>query len=75
MLLDAKRFDEALASRPGERVIWTASGIGRRIGRSPDYVRKTLAYLPGSPVKRINKSYVAIESDLLAFIRRGLSET
>jgi hypothetical protein len=57
------------ASRP--RIIWTAAGIGRVIGASADFVRGTLAHLPGSPVRKVGTRWMAYEADLLEFMRGG----
>lgn len=35
-------------------IIWGAKDIGREIGRSADYVRRTLAKMPNTPVHRDN---------------------
>lgn len=50
-----------------DRIIWTADGIGARINTSADFVRDTLAKMPGTPVKQINGRYCAVESKLLEF--------
>lgn len=52
-----------------DKIIWTASGIARRIGTSADFVRDKLAKEPGTPVKVIGGRYCAIEADLIAFFR------
>ncbi|WP_293720913.1 hypothetical protein [Stappia sp.] len=69
--LTPNTFDRiATPARPTPaRVLWTADGIARRIGTSPDYVRDTLAKIPGSPVKKIGRRYCAIEADLIEFFR------
>ena len=54
---------------PNTRVLWGAKSIGRRIGRSPDFVRCVLARLPGSPIKTMNRSLFVLECDLLSFMR------
>ncbi len=50
-----------------DRIIWTADGIGARINRSGDFVRDTLAKLPGSPVKQVAGKYCAVERELMEF--------
>ena len=64
-------FDRIATTTPPapDRVLWTADGIARRIGTSPDYVRDTLAKIPGSPVKKIGRRYCALEADLIEFFR------
>ena len=58
-----------LAPDLDQRILWTASGIGRRVGCSGDFVRNVLAAEPGSPVKRIGSRLYAFEGDLLAWLR------
>jgi len=65
-------FDRSL-SKSG--IIWTASAIGQRVGVSADFVRNTLAKLPGSPVKQIGTRYCAVEADLIAFFRSEHEQT
>jgi hypothetical protein len=48
-------------------IIWGADGIARAINRSPDYVRRTLAKMPGSPVHRAGRSYWSNADDLRSF--------
>lgn len=52
------------------RFIWGADAIGHAIGRSEDYVRKTLARMPGSPISKINGRYVTTEDKLFTFLDR-----
>ena len=51
------------------RIIWTLPAIGQRIGVGADFVRDTIAKLPGSPVREIGGRYYAFEEDLIAFLR------
>lgn len=51
------------------RIIWTLPAIGQRIGVGADFVRDTIAKLPGSPVKEIGGRYYAFEDDLIRFLR------
>lgn len=63
-----EKFDD-LATEKAGAVIWTAAAIARRIGRSPDYVRRTLAQLDGSPVRRHGRgNFYAYETELAAFM-------
>lgn len=68
-----KRFDDAMTADAGpEKVadaIWGAKAIGKSINRSADYVRDTLASMPGSPVRRMGREYYAIASELREFMR------
>ena len=52
------------------RMIWGADAIGRSIGRSENYVRKTLVKLDGSPVGKIGGRYFVVEDKLMAFMDR-----
>jgi hypothetical protein len=52
------------------RKLWGAKGIGRAIGRSESFVRKTLARMPDSPVHRFNRELWADEDELFAFFDR-----
>lgn len=55
-----------------QRILWTADAIGKRIGRSAAYVRRTLSQMHGSPVQRHGRgNFFAVESDLVEFMRRG----
>lgn len=49
-------------------ILWGAKEIGRFIGRSPDYVRDTLAKADGSPIKRQGREYFAFRPALLAWL-------
>lgn len=69
--LTPDRLDEILTPPRRDRIIWTAEAIGKRIGVSADFVRKTLVHQEGSPVKRIGTRYCAVEADLIAFFRSG----
>lgn len=52
------------------RIIWTLPAIGQRIGVGADFVRDTIAKLPGSPIKEIGGRYYVFEEDLILFLRR-----
>lgn len=69
-LLDRLLEIAKAASSPPEpaRTIWTAKAIGRRVGRSADWVRLRLSRLPGSPVHRIGGQWCADEAALVAFV-------
>lgn len=68
--LTPNHFDHFAAPRNRkDRIIWTLSAIGARIGVGPDFVRDTLAKMPGSPVKEIGGRYYAFEDDLISFLR------
>lgn len=54
---------------PADRIIWTAGAIAQRVGRSADFVRDTLAKLPGTPVRQMRGRYYAFEAELLQFLR------
>lgn len=64
MILEAVRAPRT----PPARLLWTAKAIGRRIGRSPDFVRLKLARLPGSPVHRVGGQWCCDEAALVAFV-------
>lgn len=49
------------------KIIWTAEAIGKAIGRSADFVRRTLIDMPNSPVHRFGNRYWAYEDDLQNF--------
>jgi hypothetical protein len=66
--LTADRFD-AIATKRADRVIWTAAAIGHCVGCSPDFIRRQIANLPDSPVKKIAGRYCALESELMKFFR------
>lgn len=68
--LTPQSFDTITAKGPHpDRIIWTASGIARRLGCGEDYVRRTLARQPGSPIRRKGRRLYAFEDDLLAWMR------
>lgn len=57
--LDHYRLDGMLAeladaaqAMKRDQVIWTAAAIGAEIGRSEQWVRKTLAKMPGTPIRQ-----------------------
>lgn len=50
------------------RIIWTASAIAKRIGRSEDYVRKTMAHEPGTPIKKRGRRLYVFEQELMAYL-------
>lgn len=71
MKLTAEKFDETIGRDGSSGIIWTAAAIGRRIGRSADYVRRTLSRLEGSPVHREGSgNFYADERELMEFWRR-----
>lgn len=49
------------------RIIWGAAAIAGRIRRSEDFVRRTLAKLPDTPVRKVGGQFCASEDELLAF--------
>lgn len=65
--LNPQRFDQLVAPRPQSPIIWGAKRIAERIGRSEDFVRRTLVNLPGSPVQRRGRNLCAVDAELLAF--------
>lgn len=52
------------------RVLWGAKNIGRAIGRSEGFVRKTLARMPDSPVHKLNREFWVDEDELFRFFDR-----
>jgi hypothetical protein len=48
-------------------IVWGADGIARVINRSPDYVRRTLAKMPDSPVHQTGRRYWAYPGELRSF--------
>jgi len=52
------------------KIIWGADAIGRVIGRSPDFIRRTLSARPDSPVHRFGRRYWAYEDELTAYFAR-----
>lgn len=50
-------------------VIWTAEAIAARISRSPDFVRRRLANMPDSPIRRLGGRYYVFADELEAFMR------
>lgn len=73
--LTPERLDAFLPGKRRDRIIWTLAAIGDRIGVGPDFVRDTLAKLPGSPVKEIGGRYYAFEEDLMVFLRHGTGKS
>lgn len=72
--LSPNKFDDALAPS-AEKIadaIWGCKAIGRAINRSPDFVRDTLAKVPGSPVRRLGREYYVIASELREFMTAPL---
>lgn len=67
--LTAKKFDDLVNLDGPSPIIWTAKAIGQKIGCGPDFVRDTLAKLPGSPVRSMGGRLYAVEDDLLRFFR------
>lgn len=68
MKLTPEAFDSLTRVRQ-DRIIWTASGIARRLGCGEDYVRRTLVTLPGSPIHRKGRRLYAFEDELMAWMR------
>lgn len=57
---------------PEQHILWTADAIGRRIGRSAAYVRRTLSRMEGTPVQRHGRgNFFAVEAELLAFMSKN----
>lgn len=52
-----------------DRIIWTAAAIAGRLGCGEEYVRRTLAKLPGSPIHQKGRRLYAFEADLMAWMR------
>lgn len=76
-ILTPARLDEMLEGKKPSgtsRIIWTAGSIGARIGRSEDFVRKTLAREDGTPIRYLGRRLYAFEDDLLEFMRRDEHE-
>lgn len=71
-ILTTSEFDHLVggATEKSPRVIWTLPTIARRLGTGVDFVRDTLAKMPGSPVKLMGNRYYALEDELIAFMRR-----
>jgi hypothetical protein len=71
--LTAARFDKIAEGqqRPSgnPKIIWTLSGIARRIGTGSDFVRDTLAKQDGSPVRQIGGRFFCFEDDLIRYMR------
>lgn len=67
--LTPERLDSILTPPRRDQIIWTASAIGARIGRSEDYVRKVLAKMDGTPIRSIGRRLYVFEDDLFAFMR------
>ena len=63
--LTPKTFDVMTAPR----IIWTAQAIAAHIGRSEDFVRKTLASEPGTPIRKKGRRLYAFADDLIAYLR------
>lgn len=63
--ISAETFD---AITRNDAVLWGAKAIGDRIGRSPEYVRRTLAKLPDSPIKTVGRELCVGERRLLEFV-------
>ena len=66
--LTPERFDKSLPI-PQSKVIWGLDGIGRRIGRSSSFVKRTLLKQPDSPIRKMGKSYCVDESELMDFFK------
>lgn len=60
-----------ISDAPEQHILWTADAIGRRIGRSAAYVRRTLSQMEGTPVQRHGRgNFFAVEDELLAFMSK-----
>lgn len=51
------------------KVIWGVKRIANTISASEDFVRDTLAVVPGGPVRKVGGRYCANEEDLIAYFR------
>ncbi|MGH2343458.1 hypothetical protein ACRC7T_18490 [Segnochrobactraceae bacterium EtOH-i3] len=65
----ADRILQAAAPARGPKILWGAAAIAGRIGRSEDFVRRTLSKLPGSPVKKVAGQFCACEEELMKLFR------
>lgn len=62
-----EKFDEISGQEGEAPIVWGAKAIGRKIGRSEGYVRKTLARVDGTPIRRVGSEIYAVERELLEF--------
>lgn len=67
--LTPQRLDAVLERPKPDRILWTAGGIARRLNCGEDYVRRTLAVLPGSPIRKKGRRLYAFEDELLEWMR------
>lgn len=49
-------------------IIWTAKGIAKYLGCSPEYVRRTLASEPDTPIRQRGRRMYVYRADLDAFM-------
>jgi hypothetical protein len=72
----ADKFDAIMSPRPasGDRLLWTARTIAKRLGTSADFVADVLAKEPNSPVKIVGGRYVAVEAELIDWFRPDQSK-
>ena len=61
----ADRILQAAAPARAQKILWGADTIAARIGTSEDFVRRTLARVPGSPVKKVAGRWCAVEDELM----------
>lgn len=52
-----------------DRLIWTAKAIADRLGCSVQFVRRTLAKEPGSPIRQRGRKLYVYETALEQFMR------
>jgi hypothetical protein len=71
--LTPKAFDNMASPTRPIRPIWTLEAIASRLGVSVDFVRDTVAKLPGSPVRQMGRRWYAMPDELEAFLRGSLS--
>ncbi|HCO55166.1 MAG TPA: hypothetical protein DIT93_09130 [Pelagibacterium sp.] len=67
--LTPSRLDAVLERPKPDRIIWTAGGIAARLGCGEDFVRKTLALLPGSPIRKKGRRLYAFEGELIDWMK------
>lgn len=67
--LDALLTPPPRARGQEDRIIWTAGSIARRLGCGEDYVRKTLARQPGTPIRKRGRRLYCFERELIDWMR------
>lgn len=65
--ISPRKFDAATSRN--DRIIWTAGSIARRLDCGEDFVRRTLAHLPGTPIRKKGQCIYVFENDLITFMR------